>query len=192
MSEIDTQALKNTLIDLKSTPRDDSGCPTDMKHCEQIFDAMMDVGNMGLQSLRGEISAYLTDPCAAFREEAIKSLIFLHDEEFIKNQAYQFWLNDPSDDVKCAALTAWGTGYEKTKNAKVLQELYAILKSDHYSNIIRTCAFTQILQVAEAPDKPLKQLSEAIELRDLEGSDTFNKAVDWNRIDKIISELAPG
>jgi hypothetical protein len=178
----------------KNAARENGGWFEDLELHSAIGDALIDIGKDGIYELTDEVYLYLDDPFSDFRAEAVKTLGWntrLGIDEFCKSRAFKIWEQDPDEDVKRVALAAWSNYYARTKNKDVLKILYDIVILKEYSCIIRAWALHGLLNVSDRFARPGKG-HEILAMGDLDDNEKFNKAVDWNRINCIMTECVPG
>jgi hypothetical protein len=187
-------SLKKFLRQGRNAPRDRWGWIEDLEMHSNIRGQLTNIGKDKIYELTEEVYLYLDDPYSEFRAEAVKTLGWntrLGIDEFCKNQAFKIWEQDPDEDVRRAALGAWGNYYSMTKNKDVLQKLYDILVSEEYSCRTRAWALEDFLHVSSHFERPGGGY-DIFALGDLEDHEEFNKAVDWNRVSQIMTECVPG
>jgi hypothetical protein len=187
-------ALKEILKRGKEAPRDYKDWIKDRELHSEVRGALINVGKKQIYELADEIYPYLNDPFSEFRAEAVRTLGWssrLRIKEFCLNQAYDIWEKDPDEEVKIAALAAWERYYSETKNAEVMRKLYDILTSKNHCIGIRTYALDGILDIADAREYP-GEAYDILNLGDLEDHEEFDKAVDWDRVNRIMTECVPG
>lgn len=195
MSERDEQikAVRNVFEKIKKTPREKEGCPCDFDMVWAFHDAMSAVEKEGLYELKDVLYEYLNDPYPEFRADAVRTLGWntrLGIDEFCLNDAPKIWLNDPDEEVRAAALVAWANYYSRSKNPNMLKTLYSILVSRGYSTLIRSWALNQFFYVSDGWLDGRVRYSAAVD--DVEDPDEFDKAVDWERVHRLMKQYVPG
>lgn len=188
------QGLKELFQKSRNSPRREDGRIADRKLYNTIGEALIIVGKEDIYELAEEIYPFLNDPFPEFRAEAVKTLGWssrLGIKEFCKDQAYKIWESDPDEDVKIAAIGAWGDYYARTKNPDVLKKLYNITTSLEYSSEIRAWALEGLFEVADAWKNP-REGYDILDLGDYKDPIEFNKVVDWNRVHHVMQECVPG
>jgi len=187
------QTLREIFERAKLAPRDKEGCFEDLHLRGEVFHALICAGRDQLTELRDYVYEYITDPYEDFRSEAVESLGWdtgFNDKEFQKNEAYQIWLNDPSEDVRRVALVAWARYHAFSKNPMVIKYLYNIFRSDKYSFDIRSCALSNFIHVADAQTYP-REIMDILELGEIEDKKTFLASMDWGKINRIMDQYVP-
>ena len=178
----------------RNAPRHSDGDFEDDNLHFNVAIALVEAGKLHLEELIDQIYLYVNDPSPELRMHAVTSLGWdtrLQVTNFCKNQAFNIWLKDPSEDVKTAALTAWAGYYSCDKSPKILKELYDIFISRSYSVYVRANALKSFFDVADAWVKRLEGI-DILELGDLETQAEFEQAVDWGRVNKVMEDCVPG
>jgi hypothetical protein len=186
--------LKEIFKKAKEAPRDDENWINDLKLHSEVRGALINVGKKQIYELADEIYPYLNDPFSEFRAEAVRTLGWssrLAIREFCLNQAYDIWEKDLDEEVKIAALEAWCYYYSETKNKDVIKKLHDILLSKIYPSQIRAWALKAFLEVSGFLEGP-RERHRTLDLGDLEDPGEFDKAVDWDRVNRIMTECVPG
>lgn len=187
-----TKALKDIFGAAKQAPRKDGF----IENCQlghDLDDALFAVGKEKIYELKDEILQYLKDENPYFREQAIRVLGYDNGDGLnipeIKELAYEFWLNDPDDNVRYAALDEWSRCYSFSKDPKVLQYLYNIFHSDKYSSDIRMKALLNFMIVAE--DISNIEVDDIFDLGEIKDSKLFLEAMNnrfFNKIEDIMKK----
>jgi hypothetical protein len=190
------EKLRKIFERAKNAPRDEQGWFEDLDLHREVGHALIVVGKREIYELEAEIYPYLEDPLADFREDAVTTLGWnngLSIDDFRCNKAYGIFLKDPDNDVKVAALNAWGSYYAETKDSEVLKILYDILRSDQYYIRIRRYAYTLIYEVADAFTNRFYEINEILDIEGIIKSiEQFNASINWKRINKIMQDCVPG
>ncbi len=84
-----------------------------------------------------------------------------------------------------------GGYYSETKNANVLKKIYEILVSEEYSCEVRTWALRLLLDVSNSLIM-LKDNYFIFDLNEIKDREEFDKAVDWERVNRVMKECVPG
>lgn len=187
------QALKEIFDKAKISSRRPSGKLENLYFHSDLVGAIIKVGEEKLYDLKNELLIYLSDQCPELRSEAVQSLGWdtgFNDKEFQKNEAYQIWLNDPSEDVRRVALVAWARYHAFSKNPIVLKHLYNIFRSEEYSNDIRAHALKKFMDVADEDYYPGEAIR-ILELGEIEDKKTFLASMDWGKINRIMDQYVP-
>lgn len=164
----------------------------DAELASDIVDALSLIGKEKFHELSKEVYALLNSSNGVVRDTVVTTLGLssrLHLPEF-KETAYTIWLQDEDSNVQEAALAAWASYYNGTKNPEVLKILYKILINESYPVEHRRTAMQEVFSVSGEPSNfynPFKSrhfymLSSHAEL---------NQKIDWNEIKAIMKKYAP-
>lgn len=156
-------------------------------------DTIMVIGERKLYELKDLVYKMLECPDEYIREEAVSTLGYnsrLFLPEF-KDKAYELWNNDPGDEVRRRALSAWGGYYAGTGDSKVLKICYGILKSKDYEIDMRVAALDEIYEVDEEYHNATDRFLEKGKLLRSHVHEEFESKVDWDAIHAIMKKYAP-
>ena len=187
------RSLRDIFNRAKTAARDEDGHIEDIYLSASLRSALVAVGDNLLHELKDEVYPYLNDVLWEFREEAVRvlgSCNGLKLPEF-RDLAYKIWLNDENSDVKAAALDAWAGYYSGTKDPFVLKILYNIFISEKYTVWIRVKALYGFMKVVDQ-FLPARERSDILDLNDLEDNKLVTKAIDWNKVKRIMKQYIPG
>ena len=184
------KALKEIFEAAKNAPRH-NGFIKDRGLHHDLDDAMFAVGKERLYELKDEIFPFLKDDNPYFREAAIRVLGYDNDDGLnlpeIKELAYDFWLNDPDDNVRVAALDEWGKCYAFSKDPIILKYLYNIFYSDRYSSNARMRALLNFIYIADEGIS-IKDFDDIFDLSEIKDSKLFLQAMN-SRFSSEISKI---
>ena len=186
--------LRETLQQLKTDLIDDDN--VDYNLFGDALSALAGIGKSHLIEFKNEVYELLDFWQEDIRSEAIATLGFdtrlgVSKAEFA-DKAYEIWKNDPSDSVKRTALTIWSGYYIRTKDNRVLTELYKILKDDTFGIGIRTVAYIGVFDVVkEGYPASYEPFATSTKLLKSANKKEFESKVDWDAIHAIMKKYAP-
>ena len=154
---------------------------------------MSRAGKEELYELIPDIFKMLNCKDGLLRGQAIITLSFdtrLQSPE-AKDIAYKMWLEDEDEDVRERALRAWTAFYTKTKDPKVLKELYLIIMSKKYSVAHKFEALSAIFDITREPSKFYDPYSQKFCNYPKKTHEEFEQLVDWEEIKSILKKYAP-
>lgn len=162
-----------------------------------VFKEFLEILNLikkeNLNQFKYELFKLLESDDQHIRNETVATLglstrLFL--PEFQK-KAFEIFLNDPSDMVKCTALSCWCNYFIKTKNKDVLLKLYPILIDNNQDIDIRATAFDGILTTVDPHYPGINRINEYDKLLYCETPEEFNNTVNWDAVNKLMLQYAP-
>ncbi len=157
-----------------------------------LIDALSSIGKEKIYELTKEVYELLDTPNVVARESVVTTLGLiscLHLPEF-KETAYKMWLEDADNIVKGAALRAWASYSNATRNPQTLKVLYKILVDESYPVEHRLDAMAYIFFVSQEPSNFFNPF-QSRHFHMVSSHQEFNQKVDWNEIKAIIKKYAP-
>ena len=180
------KALKEVFEAAKRAPKK-YGFPRDNNLRHDLNDALFAVGKESIYELKDEIFPFLKEENPYFREKAIRVLGYDNGDGLnlpeIKDIAYDFWLNDPDDSVRVAALDEWGHCYAFSKNPSILKYLYNVIYSEQYSSDARNRALLNFMRIAD--ERIPADVHDTYSLGRIKDSKLFLEAMNSSFADKI-------
>lgn len=152
----------------------------------ELHDLLIDCGKkypwtlQEKNELKNIIVKLCDHPSEQARSASIRVLCFYWGMEEFRDKAWEMFSYDEDDEVRSDALMSWANTYRKENKASVMKKLYSILEDKDTDVNIRETAYRCLFYVSPlAPENRPNQILDW---------DHFDESVDWNLIEKLISE----
>ena len=159
----------------------------------EVLGALSAVSEYEIQELIPDVYELLESEDNMVRQEVVATLGFstrLQIPEF-RDQAYEIWLNDSSEDVRETALGAWIGYYMHKKDPKVIAILYKILCDESKSIYARCLAMSGILKVSNEPFSFIDICDTKRKLYHSETHEELNQKIEWEEVAAVVKKYAP-
>ncbi|WP_028973188.1 HEAT repeat domain-containing protein [Spirochaeta cellobiosiphila] len=151
----------------------------------EMYDALIDIGKNELYEFESVVRRFLKHTDSEVRRAAIMVLSTYWERKYIITELENIWKNDIDELVRVTALISWIAYFQNTKDKEITLKLHSLIVDEIVELEIKKEAIKGIYIVnnRKVPEKEIGKLDFVFD--EIE----FNKHIDWEEINQIISSV---
>ena len=147
---------------------------------DDIYDALIDIGKGGLESLAEAVAPFLTHRKGFLRGAAIRVLAFYWQLPEYRETAERMWRSDHDEEVQGIALMGWAQYAAGSKDPAIQRILIDLLLDSDAGEELRAQAWMSLVSVAGIPHAQRPEYARYGHV---------DEDVDWDLVERLESAL---
>ena len=148
---------------------------------DDIYDALIDIGKGGLESLAEAVAPFLTHRKGFLRGAAIRVLAFYWQRPEYRETAERMWRSDHDEEVQGIALMGWAQYAAGSKDSAIQRTLIDLLLDTDAGEELRAQAWMSLVSVAGIPHDQRPEPARYGHV---------DEDIDWDLVDRLESALS--